>query len=79
MAESNEQLHIVLSPQQTRLVLEEASRDAHAHWESDCEPCGYTIEVGILPGIETVAKAKVGNQVLDLGEVAIELVNRRTI
>lgn len=69
-------MQIALTQDQTARLLEWAGRGAEAEANADCEPSGYVLEVSMLPYACWV-DAKRGDDVLELGGVAVDLVAAR--
>lgn len=75
MSVPRQAMHIKLSTEQTERLLEWVREWSAPHWEADCEPPGYGLEITVLGGWPPWAAVNCGNVTRDLGCVAIEFVD----
>lgn len=68
-------MHIKLDIEQTRRLLDWAGQHTTAEVESDCEPSGYYLVIGVGGSCGCDIEARKGGSTLDLGEAARELVD----
>ena len=64
-------MQITLSDEQVQLLRVFVERINSAHMDADCEPPGYSIEIGFGGPLGCDAVARCGPQSLDLGEVCV--------
>lgn len=73
---NSQSMRIALTPDQTARLLEWAGRGTAAEANADIEPSGYVLQVSVLP-YACWADAKRGEDLLELGSVAVDLVSDR--
>ena len=74
MSEIGREMHIRLSREQTECLLEWAGKINSAHFDADCEPPGYYLQVATGTGYPSSVEAISGSARLDLGDVDVDLV-----
>ena len=74
MSEVVREMHIRLSREQTECLLEWAGKITTAHFEADCEPPGYYLQIATGTGYPSCVEAISGSARLDLGDVDVALV-----
>ena len=74
MNEVEREMHIRLSREQTKSLLEWAGKITAAHVEADCEPPGYYLHIAVGGGYPSSIEAISGSGRLDLGDIDVDLV-----
>ncbi len=68
------EMHIRLSREQTRRLLEWSGRRVEAEVNASIEPSGYRLEIEIDACLPNTIQAKSGSSEIDLGDVDLTLV-----
>ena len=69
------EMHIRLSREQTRRLLEWSGRRVEAEVNASIEPSGYRLEIEIDACLPCTVQARGGGSAIDLGDVELKLVN----
>jgi len=72
----DKELVIKLSGDTLEKYMDYASNRLKAEIDADCEPSGVTLMVNVDPIYSTV-DIKINNQLIELGEIDVDLVNKK--